>query len=230
MPTVFISGANRGIGLELTKRYAAAGHDVIATARHPTKAEALNALAKSSGGITVLPLDVGNEASVSALGKTLAGRVLDIVINNAGILGGRGGWDDPWHDLKSWTAVLLTNVAGPYLVSRELVPNLKKSSAGKLAFLASHLGSSELAKGGILPYRASKAGVINLARNLAVELQPLGIAVAAYHPGWVQTDMGGANAETKVGDSAEGLIDRIQALSLATTGVFEDYRGTAFPF
>ncbi len=230
MPTVLITGANRGIGLEMTKRYAASGHDVIATARAPAKAEALNALARQSGRVTVLPLEVGSEASVSILGKALSGRPLDIVINNAGILGGRGGWDDPWHNLKTWTDVLVTNVVGPYLVSRALIPNLKASGAGKLAFVGSHLGSSTLAKGGILPYRASKAGVINLARNLAVELQPLGIAVAAFHPGWVRTDMGGANAETKVSDSAQGLIDRLEALTLATTGVFEDYRGTAFPF
>ena len=230
MTTVLITGANRGIGLEMTKRYAAAGHDVVATARQPAKAEALTALAKSTGRVSVMPLEVSSEASVAALAKALSGRTLDVVVNNAGMLGSRGGLDEPGHDLETWTDVLVTNVVGPYLVSRALLANLKQSGAGKLAFIASHLGSSELAKGGIYPYRASKAAVINLARNLAVDLAPLGIAVVALHPGWVQTDMGGYNAETPVADSAQGLIDRIGVLSLATTGVFEDFRGKRFPF
>ncbi len=230
MTTVLITGANRGIGLEMTRRYAAAGASVIATARHPETADALSKLAAESGRVSVLPLEVANEASVAALAKAVAGKPIDILINNAGTLGSRGGWDDPAHDLKTWTEVLATNVIGPHLVSRALVPNLKLAKQGKLAIVCSHLGSSEMAAGGILPYRASKAAAINLARNLAVELKPLGIAVVAFHPGWVQTDMGGYNAAVKVGDSAQGMIDRLAALSLATSGVFEDYSGKTFPF
>jgi NAD(P)-dependent dehydrogenase (short-subunit alcohol dehydrogenase family) len=230
MTTVVITGANRGIGLEMTKRYAAAGAMVVATARDPSKADALNTIARETGRVTVLPLEVGNEASVAAFAKALAGKPVDILINNAGALGSRGGYDDPSHDLKTWTEVLVTNVVGPHFVSRALVPNLKQAKQGKLAIVCSHLGSSEMAAGGILPYRASKAAAINLARNLAVELKPLGIAVVAFHPGWVQTDMGGYNAAVKVGDSAQGMIDRLAALSLATTGTFEDYTGKKFPF
>ena len=230
MTTVLITGANRGIGLEMTKRYAATGATVIATARHPEKADALNTLAKETSHVTVMPLEVSNEASVAALAKSVAGRPIDILINNAGALGSRGAYDDPGHDLKTWTEVLLTNVVGPHFVSRALVPNLELGNHPKLAIVCSHLGSSEMAAGGILPYRASKAAAINLARNLAVELKPLGIAVVAFHPGWVQTDMGGYNAAVKVGDSAQGMIDRLAALSLATSGVFEDYSGKKFPF
>lgn len=230
MTNVLITGANRGIGLEMTRRYAAAGANVIATARHPEKADELNKLVAGTGRVTVLPLEVANEASVAAMAKAIAGQPIDILINNAGALGSRGAYDDPVHDLKTWTEVLLTNVVGPHFVSRALVPNLKLAKQAKIAIVCSHLGSSEMAAGGIIPYRASKAAAINLARNLAVELKPLGIAVVAFHPGWVQTDMGGYNAAVKVGDSAQGMIDRLAALSLETSGVFEDYSGKKFPF
>jgi NAD(P)-dependent dehydrogenase (short-subunit alcohol dehydrogenase family) len=92
------------------------------------------------------------------------------------------------------------------------------------------MASSERAPGGAYIYRASKAAATNLARNLAVDLKPRGIAVGAYHPGWVRTDMGGPKAAIDVEDSTEGLMRRFDALSLATTGVFEDYRGEAIPF
>ncbi len=230
MSTILITGANRGIGLELATRYAARGDTVIATARDPSGATALAALAKESGRVEVLPLDVADEASITALGKALAGRSVDVLINNAGILGARGGIEEPAHTMKLFADVLVTNVAGPYFVTRAALPALRRAKGAKIAIIASHLGSSTIAKGGNLPYRTSKAGAINLASNLAVDLKPDGIAVAAYHPGWVQTDMGGATAETTVADSAAGLIARIDHLSLTTTGVFEDYRGTPFPF
>jgi NAD(P)-dependent dehydrogenase (short-subunit alcohol dehydrogenase family) len=230
MPTVLITGANRGIGLEMTRRYASGGATVIATARQPATSDALQAVASETGRVTVLPLEVGNEASVAAMATALAGKPIDILINNAGALGSRGAYDDPAHDLATWTEVLITNVVGPHFVSRALVANLKLAKQPKLAIVCSHLGSSEMAAGGVIPYRASKAAAINLARNLAVELKPLGIAVVAFHPGWVQTDMGGYNAAVKVGDSAQGMIDRLAALSLATSGVFEDYSGKRFPF
>ena len=225
MSTVLITGANRGIGLEMTKRYAAAGHSVIATARQPSKSDALNALAKSTGRVTVLALEVGDEASVDALAKALDGKPIDILINNAGALGGRGGWESREHDLKSWTEVLVTNVVGPYFVSRAVIPNLQKSKSGKLAIIASHLGSSELAKGGIYPYRASKAGAINLARNLAVDLKPLGIAVIAFHPGWVQTDMGGDGADITPTESAAGIRKVAADWTLETSGNFLKWNG-----
>ena len=92
------------------------------------------------------------------------------------------------------------------------------------------MGSSERAGGTSYLYRASKAGATNVARNLAAELQGRGVAVGAYHPGWVQTDMGGQSAPVSLADSVAGLLARFDALSLATTGVFEDFRGDPIPF
>jgi NAD(P)-dependent dehydrogenase (short-subunit alcohol dehydrogenase family) len=230
MATILVTGANRGIGLELATRYARRGDTVIATARDPATAHALTRLAAETGRVEILPLDVADEASIAALARSLESRTLDILVNNAGILGTRGGIEDTAHTMRLFTDVLVTNVVGPYLVTRAALPALKRARAGKIGIIASHLGSSAMAKGGMYPYRASKAGAINLAANLAVELKPMGIAVAAYHPGWVQTDMGGKEAETTVPDSAAGLIARLDHLTLATTGVFEDYRGTPYPY
>jgi len=230
MATILITGANRGIGLELARRYAERGDTVIATARQPARAEELSALSASSAHVEVVALDVCDPTSIASLAKSLSGRSVDILINNAGMLTSRGGIEDASHDLKSWTDTLLTNVAGPFLVTQAVLPALARAKDAKIAIIASHLGSNVLARGFSYPYCASKAGAINLASNLAVELKPRGIAVGAFHPGWVQTEMGGANAETTVPDSANGLVARIDHLTLATSGVFENYRGETLPF
>jgi len=124
----------------------------------------------------------------------------------------------------------MTNVAGPYLVTRALLGHVERSEGRRIAVVSSIMGSSEHASGNAYPYRASKAAAVNVARNLAAELKPRGIAVGAYHPGWVRTDMGGSGADISVEESAEGLLRRFDALSLATTGVFEDYRGEGIAF
>lgn len=232
MSVVAVIGANRGIGLALTERYAARGDQVLATARRPEQAEALNALAASSEHVAIHALDVLDDAATHAFAAGLGASSIDLLIANAGVMNGYGGIDDPVHDAAAWAQVLMTNVYGPFAVVRALSPALVRNQPGKVAILASAMGSSErgIQKGNAYPYRASKAAAVNLARNLAAELRPMGVAVGAYHPGWVRTDMGGPNADIGVEDSAEGLIARFDALSLATTGVFEDYRGEPLPF
>ena len=127
----------------------------------------------------------------------------------------------------AWADVLMTNVAGPFLVARALLGHL---DGGKIAIISSKMGSSANAPGGGYLYRASKAAVTNVACNLAAELRPRGVAVGSYHPGWVRTDMGGSAADISAEESAAGLLARFEVLSMATTGVFEDYAGAALPF
>ncbi len=229
MATILITGANRGIGLAMTRLTAQRGDTVIATARMPDNADALNELAAETGRVAVRALDVTDEASVAAFADATT-EAVDLLVLNAGVLNAYGGLGDPAHTAEAWREVLMTNVAGPFLVARAMLPNVDRSAGKKIVILSSIMASSERAPGNAYPYRASKAAAANLARNLAAELQPRGIAVGAYHPGWVRTDMGGGGADISVEESAGGLLGRFDALSMATSGVFEDYRGQAIPF
>lgn len=228
--TVLITGASRGIGLALARAFAARGDRVVATARDPGNASALHDASEAAapGWIEIRELDVTEPASVEAL----AGKVgaLDLLVCNAGQYLVRGGIDDPAHTRDAWESVLMTNVAGVFFSVRGLIGRLAEADEPKIAVISSIMASSANAPGGSHLYRASKAAATNLARNLAVDLKPRGIAVGAYHPGWVRTDMGGGSADISVEESAAGLVARFDALSLATTGVFEDYQGRAIPF
>ena len=225
MATVLITGANRGVGLALATIYAKRGDTVIGTARDPAKAQELKALGSR---VEVHQLDVTKEASFAAIAKKLAGRSIDILIANAGIIGPRGGIDDE-NPAALWANIMATNVTGPFLTVRALSGNVI-AARGRIAIISSRVGSSASASGNLYAYRASKAAASNIAVNLAVELKAKGVAVGAYHPGWVQTSMGGAGADIPATTSATGLVARIDALSIATTGVFQNYDGAQIPF
>jgi NAD(P)-dependent dehydrogenase (short-subunit alcohol dehydrogenase family) len=220
--TILVAGASRGIGLELVRQAAARGDRVTGTARGEEGAKRI----REAGGEALI-LDVTEpEALAGAAGAS--DEPIDLLVCNAGINRGRGGIgaDDLGPD--AWADVMLTNVAGPFLTVRAFLPRVEAAS-GKVAIVSSVMGSSGRAYGGSYAYCASKAGATNLARNLAKELAGR-VAVGAYHPGWVQTDMGGPNAAVTPKDSAAGLLARFDALSPQTTGVFEDYKGDAIPF
>jgi NAD(P)-dependent dehydrogenase (short-subunit alcohol dehydrogenase family) len=220
MANVLITGANRGIGLQLATLYAARGDAVIAAVRDAAKAAALLAL---GARVEVIQADVTSEASLASAARKLDGRAIGIVIANAGVMGPRGAaGDDQPADV--WAAVLAANVTGAFLTARAFLPHVI-AAKGKIAIMSSIMASSQKAMGNSYVYRASKAAAANIGANLAVELKPHGVCVASYHPGWVQTDMGGADADIPAAVSASGLIARIDALSLATTGVFETYNG-----
>ncbi|MEM9145900.1 MAG: SDR family oxidoreductase [Pseudomonadota bacterium] len=226
--TIVITGANRGIGLELARQALARGDRVVATARRPEAAGELAALVKGPGELSVAPLDVTDPASASALAAQITGPI-DLLVCNAGQFLARGGVDDPAHTAAAWQSCLMTNIAGPFFTVRALLPGLSAAEAGKIAIISSIMGSSGRAPGGSYIYRASKAAATNLAKNLAAELAPQRIAVGAYHPGWVRTDMGGGSADLSVEESAAGLLKRFDALGPETTGVFEDYSGAPMP-
>jgi len=225
MPNCLVTGANRGIGLAICRILAARGDTVIATARDPGSSSALREIAS-----LVLPLDVTDPASCAALAERLGDRPIDLLVCNAGTYAARGGLDDPAFTAEAWMTQLMTNVAGVFFTVRAVVPHLARAGGGKIAVISSKMGSTAMTPGKSYAYRASKAAAVNLARNLATDLAGQKIAVGAYHPGWVRTDMGGAGADLDVTESANGLVRRFDALSLATTGVFEDYRGEAIPF
>ena len=230
MFTCLITGANRGIGLQLAQLYAQSGATVIATARLPDAAVELQKLKAAQPRVHIHALDVTDPSSCAGLAAALNSRPIDLLIANAGVVGPRGGMNDPGNSAALWAHVLATNVTGVFFTVSALAPNVVAAAPGKIAIIASRMGSSSAAKGSAHLYRASKAAAANLGANFAAEFKPKGIAVGVYHPGWVKTDMGGADADITVAVSAAGLIKRFAHLSLATTGVFEDYAGSAIAY
>jgi NAD(P)-dependent dehydrogenase (short-subunit alcohol dehydrogenase family) len=229
MPTVLVTGANRGVGHALARAFVRRGDTVLGTARDPRGAAAIDALRREGDAISFI-VDVTDPERLRDLARMLSDRPIDLLVCNAGALIGWGGIDDPAFTPEGWRTVLMTNVAGPFFTVRAFLPLLQKAPAPKVAILTSAMGSTARARGDAYPYRASKAGATNLAVNLATELKPLGIAVGAWHPGWVRTDMGGPDATVAPEDSAAGLLARFDALTLATTGTVETYLGDPIPF
>lgn len=219
--TILITGASRGIGRAMAEAAVARGDTVWAGVRDAGDAPE---------GAEAAVMDVTDPSSVAAAAGRISGP-LDLLVCNAGVYRGRGSdMDAEGYDESAWQTTLMTNVAGPFFCVRAMLPLLKKAEEPKIAIISSLMASSEKAPGGSYSYRASKAAATNLARNLAADLKENGIAVGAYHPGWVVTDMGGPGADIDVRTSVEGLLQRFDALSMATTGVFEDYRGERVAF
>lgn len=228
MPTALVTGANRGVGLEIARRLAADGTDVIACARDGDIPGA-----ETNARLFPATLDVTDAASLDAIAARLAKAELDLLVCNAGKLIGRGGLDDPAYTPEAFAEVLAVNVTGVFMTIQACLPAIRRGGGGrggKIAVISSQMGSSARAKGNAFLYRASKAAATNLAASISHGLKEEGIAVGAYHPGWVRTDMGGGGADISAEESAAGLAARFDALSIETTGCFEFYSGEPIPF
>ena len=212
---VLITGANRGIGAELAAAYKASGATVTATAR-------------DAPGMT--RLDVTDARSLGAVSAQLGTGALDLLVCNAGVYLDKDESLADGFAPALWAESFAVNVTGVFLSVQAFLPHLARATAPRIAIIASQMGSSTRAPGGSYIYRASKAAAINLGRNLATDLKPRGIAVGVYHPGWVQTDMGGASAEITTAKAVAGLVARFAALDLARTGCFETWDGRAHSF
>ncbi|MEM8630357.1 MAG: SDR family NAD(P)-dependent oxidoreductase [Pseudomonadota bacterium] len=219
--TIVITGASRGIGRGLFDRYTTLGEDVIGTHRRA---------APDGAPGRWLPLDVTDEASVSAFGQAFDGTAVDLLVCNAGVYEDKGHTLADGYPADMWARSFATNVTGVFLTIQAMLPALARAEAPKIAILSSQMASHTRAAGGSYIYRASKAAVLNLGRNLASDLRDEGIAVGIYHPGWVRTDMGGGRADIAVEEAVEGLAERFHDLTLATTGVFETWDGRPHPF
>ena len=230
MANVLITGANRGIGLELARAYAAGGDRVFAACREPAAAGALDALAAGSGGaVTVHALDVADGGLIAALAGSLAGTPIDILINNAGVGGGpRQTLADT--DVDAWIEALTIMTIGPFRVVQALLPNLEAAPGAKVMTVTSQMGASTWPFGGSYAYVSAKAGVNSVMRAMAIDLKSKGIIVSLIHPGWVKTDMGGAGADITPQDSAAGIHKVIAGLTLATTGTFYKWNGELHPW
>ena len=220
MSSVVIVGASRGIGRELAHQYAADGWEVFATIRGAADATG------TVPGVVTLTADVTDEASLDAAASRLPATI-DLLILNAGVAAREGGLASV--DAAKWAEVMAVNALGPLLATRAFATKVK--DGGTIAALSSTLGSIALnSGGGLYSYRMSKAALNAGLKTLAIELKGRHIAVAALHPGWVKTEMGGAGAEVEVGDSVAGLRRVIAGLTPDAAGVFLDYRGNALPW
>jgi NAD(P)-dependent dehydrogenase (short-subunit alcohol dehydrogenase family) len=173
---------------------------------------------------------VTDAAQQGEMAQALAGQAVDLLVCNAGVYLEKGQRLDDGYPTQMWADTFAANVTGVFLTVQAMLPNLRLSTQPKIAIISSQMASQNRAPGGSYIYRSSKAAVLNLGRNLATDLRGDGIAVGIYHPGWVQTDMGGNTADISVDQAADGLLARFDALSLDTTGCFETWDGQAHAF
>ncbi len=236
VPTVLVTGANRGIGLELARQYAARGWKVIGTARKPAEAKELNALAAGSGGkLVVETLDVMDLAAIDALAKKYEGQPVDILFNNAGVTG--GGANQQFAKNMQWElfdSVHRTNVVGPLKMAEAFLPHLNAGYEKKISNVSSSQGSIGSTRTGTLYiYRSSKAALNMVMKNLANQLKSKGIAVALIDPGPVDTDMMAGLPKKMlrpVPTAGSDLIRITDQLTMQNTGTYWTFDGTVLPW
>jgi NAD(P)-dependent dehydrogenase (short-subunit alcohol dehydrogenase family) len=228
----FTTGANRGIGLELTRQSLQRGDRVFASCRLPDQAEALQQLqGEFPDRLTVLPLDVTETSQIDAAVKVVSSHTdaLDLLLNNAAVAvsGERLGNLDP---LVIIDAISVNSVA-PIIIAQSLLPLLKKGREPKIINITSQLGSiSRKASGGRYSYDGSKAALNMFTRTLAFEVLPHNILAVVMHPGWVRTDMGGSSAPLSVEESARGILQVAGNLTKDDVGRFLQWDGAELPW
>ena len=230
MKTVFITGANRGIGLALSKVFLKDNWQVIATCRDIKCADELNQLKADYKLLHVYELDITDYQQMAVLSSTLHDLKIDVLLNNAGLYGPKGyGFGN--CDVNAWRDVFEANVIAPTKLAEAFVSQVLNSELKIIAALSSRVGShTENTKGGGYIYRSSKAALNSVVKSLSNDLLPQGIKTVALHPGWVQTEMGGPNALISAQESAIGLKQVIESLTEEQSGGFYSYKGEQIPW
>jgi len=222
MPTVLITGANRGLGLEFARQYSADSWDVIGTARQPGNAAEL----KEIDRVQVEQLEMGDLEAVTSFGSRVGER-LDLLIANAGT------WKPEQattaEDGRTWAEMLTSNTIAPYLLAKAVLEQVA-AAGGKMVAISSGLGSIAESSGGYVPYRTSKVALNMAWRQLSIEARPLGVATAVLDPGWVKTRMGGPSAPTTPEESIGDMRRVIDGLTLERSGGFYRRDGSAEPW
>ena len=228
MATVLVTGASRGVGAELVKQYAAEGAEVIACVRDTAAAPGLEGV---SGNVRILQMDTGEPVSIMAAAKEVGAQPIDVLINNAGAVGGNPAkqvLDD--LDLVEWHRTLNVNTIGPVYIAKEFKANLAASGDGKLLNVTSQLAASTWPFGGMYIYSTTKAALSKASQILALDWKEEPITVALVHPGWVRTDMGGPNADISAEESASGIRALVAGLTKADSGKFYKWNGEIHPW
>ena len=223
MPTVLITGANRGLGLEFAREYADDGWSVIATIREAGERAALDGLDE----VRVEQLDIRDLDSVTSFGGRIEGP-LDLLIANAGTWIPEGA--ESAEDGRAWADMLIVNSIAPYLLARSCI-DMVAAARGKMIAITSGMGSiADNSSGGHVPYRTSKAALNMAWRSLALDTRQLGIIAAVLNPGWVKTRMGGPNAPLKPEESVSAMRRTIDSLGPDQTGGFFNRDGRPYPW
>lgn len=221
MPTVLITGAARGLGLDFVRQYAAKGWKIHACARDP----AATSLKAVKGEVLPHKLDVIDYESVAALAKELSGEAIDVLINNAGVAGREAatlGSVDP----AVWRETFEINALAPLMVAEAFLEHVARSKDRKMIAISSRLGSIGLNDGSRYAYRASKAALNMQWTSLAKDTAGKGLICVVLHPGWVQTDMGGKAAPLTIEQSVPAMVKVIDGLKSTDTGRFINYDGS----
>ncbi|QOJ01593.1 MAG: SDR family oxidoreductase [Phycisphaeraceae bacterium] len=227
MTTYLITGATRGIGLELARQLRGLGRRVVATARDPGRAAEL-----AQAGATIVALEAADPGSIASFPSRLADagvRAVDVLINNAGVNAEGCSWGAV--TAPEFLRVLNVNTVAPVLVTQALLPLLRAGHAKLVVNISSILGSIAQNSGASnIPYCASKAALNQASVSMAHALKPHGVRVVAIHPGWVRTDMGGQNAPLEPAQSAASILATLDRLSPDDTACFLNYDGTPIPW
>jgi NAD(P)-dependent dehydrogenase (short-subunit alcohol dehydrogenase family) len=223
-----ITGANRGIGLEFARQLAQRGEMVEAGVRDLAPRGPIAELALGSN-VNIHPCDVGSDEGVAAFARSIGDVPVDVLINNAGVMGKMQAFED--LDLDDVMQTINVNAIGVIRVTRALMPNMLKGTARRIVHISSGMGSiADNGSGGAYGYRMSKAALNMANKSLSVDYKAQGFTCVVMNPGWVQTDMGGHGAPTPVEDSVRMMLRRIDTLSPANTGEFVDYKGGVYPY
>ena len=231
MKNLFLTGANRGIGLALVQEALSRDYRIFAGCRQPEKAADLQALAAAyPDRLIPIPIDITDDASIEAAAAMVAGRAkgVDVLINNAGVF--PRGERIANLDARTMLRTYHVNSVGPMIVVQKFLPLLRASQQAKILNITSQLGSITLHMSNHYSYNSSKAALNMLTRILASELKPTGILAVVVHPGWVQTDMGGSAAPLKPAESARGILNLAQRLGMRDTGEFFTWDGRKHPW
>jgi len=239
MSTALITGANRGLGLEFVRQLSGAGWRVWATCRSPDQAEALRRLASESRqSVEVHALDTADPQSIGALSVAVGDQAIDLLVCNAGIssmksalITGRDGQRIQDADDALWFETYRTNAIGPLRVAAAFADRVAASERRLMVFLSSRMSVAGENRGGAYyMYRASKAALNIIVKNLSIELAPRRVTCIMLHPGWVRTNMGGASADVSPEDSVSGMLKILLDAKLPNKLQFLDYRGETVPW
>ncbi|MDJ0929473.1 MAG: SDR family oxidoreductase [Gammaproteobacteria bacterium] len=236
MDTILITGANRGLGLEFVRQYAADDWRVLACCRQ-VSAE-LDALEKSLSTVAVYPLDVVDHDMIDRLSRGLAEDAIDVLLNNAGTMGSSSfaehGIDAQRFgelDYDDWAQIMRVNVFAPVRMAEAFLPQVLAGTQKKIVTLTSMVGSMNLnTQGGLYAYRSSKAAVNSVMRSMAIDLADRGVLAIAIHPGWARTAMGGDSAPVDPVDAVRGVRRVISNLTPDDLGKVIGYDGEELPY
>ena len=232
MPSILITGSNRGLGLEWTRQYLQLGWQVHATCRHPEEADELHQLKRAHDNMSLFRLDVTRPDEINTVADQLSDQAIDILVNNAGVYLEKFDKSTLGHfDYGDWEKTFRINTLGPVRITQAFTKHVARSTRRLVVNISSHMGSiAEIESPGSYAYRSSKAALNAATKGLALELQQQNVGLLLLHPGWVKTRMGGAGALFSTQESVDGMRSVIDRFDMDISGAFYHFKGNVIPW